>query len=116
MKKEYVTKDLFGILAIVNANILGDDGKYLDYKNCKCWKKLIGKLGEEECSRNIDENEMIYNKTLNVIPLNSYKKVHGYCTPYVVMFPVFLVTSTVISTVFIYFHCYLKSNITNVYY
>ena len=35
LKKEYVTKDLFGILAIVIANILCEDGEYLDYKNCK---------------------------------------------------------------------------------
>ena len=33
-------------------------------KNYKCRKKLVAKL-LEECSENIDENEMIYNKTLN---------------------------------------------------
>ena len=45
---------------------------------------------------------MIYNETLNVL-LNFYKKV-GNCTLYIVLFVVFLVTSTVISTVFIYFY------------
>ena len=39
-----------------------DIGEYLDYKNCKCRIILIDKL-VEECSENIDGNEMIYNKT-----------------------------------------------------
>ena len=34
-------------------------GEYLDYKNLKCRKKLVDKL-VEECSENIDRNEMIY--------------------------------------------------------
>ena len=41
-----------------------DVWEYLDYKNCKCRKKLTGKL-VEECSINIDENEMIYSNNLN---------------------------------------------------
>ena len=43
-------KDLFGILGTIN-------GEYLDYKNCKCRKKLVDKL-VEECSENIDEKEI----------------------------------------------------------
>ena len=50
---------------------------------------------------------MIYNGTLNEIPLNDYKKV-GNCRLYIVLLVVFLVTSTVISSVFIYFHWYSK--------
>ena len=45
-----------------------DVGECLDYKNCKCRKRLIDKL-VEECSENIDGNKMIYNSTLN-----DYKK------------------------------------------
>ena len=41
-----------------------DVGEFLDYENCKCRKKLADKL-VEECSENIDGNEMIYNGTLN---------------------------------------------------
>ena len=41
-----------------------DVGEYLDYKYCKCRRKLIDKL-VEECSENINGNEMIYNSTLN---------------------------------------------------
>ena len=32
--------------------------EYLDYENCKCRKKLVNNL-VEECSENLDENEMI---------------------------------------------------------
>ena len=54
-------------------------GEYLDYKNCNCRNKTVGKL-LEECSQHIDGNEMLYNETLdvislNAIPLNVYKKV-----------------------------------------
>ena len=59
---------------------------------------------------------MFYSGTLNEIPLNDYKKVCGSCTLYIVLFAVFLASSTVISTVFIYFHRYSKKNIANAYY
>ena len=50
-----------------------DIGKYLDYKNCKCGKKIVNKL-VEECSENIDPNAMLYNETLDVISLNEWRK------------------------------------------
>ena len=87
-------------------------GERLDYKNCKCRRKIVDSL-VEECSKNIDENGMIYNETLNV-SLSDYKC--GSCTLYIALFLVFLVTSTVISTVFIYFYWYSKNYITNFYY
>ena len=80
-------------------------GEYLDYENCKCRKNIVDEL-VEKCSKNIDENEMNYNGTLNAIPLNDYKKVCGSCTLYIVLFVVFLVTSTVTSSVFIYYYWY----------
>ena len=40
-----------------------DGEEYLDYENCKCRKRLVDKL-VEKCSENIDENKLIYNKTL----------------------------------------------------
>ena len=58
---------------------------------------------------------MIYNDTLDTIPLSAYKKV-GNCTLYIVLFVVFLVTSTVISSIFIDFYCYSRKKITNAYY
>ena len=38
--------------------------QYLDYESCNCRKKLIDKL-VEECSEDINGNEMIFNGTLN---------------------------------------------------
>ena len=97
---------------------LCDVGEYLDYKNCKCRKRLIDKL-VEECSENIDGNEMLHNKTLNTIPLdaiplNVYKKVCNSCTIYTVLFVILFIISICISSVFIYFHWYLKKNSTNI--
>ena len=55
-----------------------DVGEYLDYENCNCRKKLVDKL-VEECSEEIDGNEMIYNATLN-----DYENVCDSCTIYIV--------------------------------
>ena len=49
---------------------------------------------------------MIYNETFGAIPLNDYRC--DSCTLYIVLFVVFLVTSTAISGVFIYFYWYSK--------
>ena len=51
-------------------------GEYLDYKNCKCKRQIVGEL-VEKCSKNIDENERIHNETLNV-SFNVYKNVGNY--------------------------------------
>ena len=84
-----------------------DIGEYLDYKNCKCRKRIIDKLFEE-CSENINGNEMLYNETVNAIPLNVYKKVCSSCIVYIVLFVAFLITSICICIVFINFYWYLK--------
>ena len=34
-----------------------DFGQYLNYENCKCWKKLVDKL-VEEYNENIDESKL----------------------------------------------------------
>ena len=65
-----------------------DIGEYLDYKNCKCRKKIIDKL-VEECSENIEGNEMLYNETLDAIPSNIYRKVCNSCMVCIVLFVVF---------------------------
>ena len=106
-----------------------DAGEYLDYKNCKCRKRLVDKL-LEECSENIDGNEVLYSETLdvislntiplnvynetldvislNTIPLNVYKKACDSCTIYIVLFAVFFISRICISIVFIYFPWHLK--------
>ena len=93
-------------------NKLCDVGEYLDYKNCKCIKRLIDKL-LQKCSESIDGNKMLYNETLNVIPLDVipldvYKNECNSCTIYIVLFAVFFITSICISSAFIYFYWYLK--------
>ena len=94
-----------------------DIGECLDYKNCKCRKRIIDKL-VEECSENIYENETLDIILLNAIPLNTillnvYKKVCNSCMVYIVLFVIFLIRSICTCCVFIYFHWYLK-NIKNV--
>ena len=75
-------------------------GQYLDYKKCR--KELINRL-VEECGEDIDENELIYNVTLN-----DHRKVCNSCTLYIVLLVIFLIKSISISSAFIYFHWYLK--------
>ena len=58
-----------------------DIGEYLDYKNCRCRKIIIDKL-VEECSENIDGNEMLYNETFDVIPLSD-NKTSNSCVVYI---------------------------------
>ena len=84
--------------------------EYLDYKNCKCRKRLVDKL-VEEYKGNIDGIKLIHNNTLNV-----YKNVRGSCTIYIVLLGVFFIISITISCDFLYFYWYLKkinSSITN---
>ena len=103
LTKEDVMKNFFGILVIANViNHVTIIWEYLDYENCKCRKNLVDKL-VEECSENIDGNEMIYNTTLN-----DYEKVCNYCTIYIVIFVIFFIISISISSAFIHFHWYLK--------
>ena len=75
-----------------------DVGQYLDLKNCRCRKKLVDKLGEE-CSEDINENEMIYNGTLN-----DYRKVCNSCIIYIVLFAIVFLIIIGISSAYFYFH------------
>ena len=87
-----------------------DIGEYLDCKNCKCRNKLVDKL-VEDCIENIGENKMLHNETLDVTPLDDYKKVCNSFTIYIVSFAVFFITSICISSAFIYFHWYFLKKI-----
>ena len=70
-------------------------GEYLDYQNCKCRKKLMDTL-DEECSENIDRNEMIYNRTLN-----DYEKVYISCKIYIVfLVKLFIIFSLVLKKIY----------------
>ena len=75
-------------------------GQYLDYKSCDCRNTLVDKL-EEECASIID-GDTVYNKTLTVRSSNDFAS----CTPYIVLFALFLSVSITISGTFVYFNCY----------
>ena len=83
-------------------------GEYLDYKNCKCRKRLIDKLVEES-SENIDKNGMIYNSTLK-----DYEKICISCTVYLVLFLIAFLMIIGISSAYFYFHWYLIKDFTHV--
>ena len=71
-------------------------GKYLDYSDCKCKKKKVDPLFSKECTKNIDETELI-GKTSNENECRC-----SLCTVYKVLFSVFFVISTVTSIYFVY--------------
>ena len=86
--------------------------EYLDYKNRKCRNKIVDKLVEES-RKDINENEMLYDETLNAIPLSAISlntKACNSSTIYIVLFSIFFITSISISSVFIYFHWYIKKD------
>ena len=71
-----------------------------------CRKSIVVKL-IEECTNVVDENK-ISNETLSVTPLNAILSDDcASCALYVVLFAVFLKTSVIIGSSFIY-HWHLK--------
>ena len=89
---------------------LCDIGEYLDYKNCKCRRKIIDKL-VEECSENIDGNEMLYNETLDIISVSD-NKTSDSCILYIILFSMFL-TIIKSTAIYVYFFLYLKNKSAN---
>ena len=61
-----------------------DFSEYLEYKNCKCKKrlvdKLVGRSSIEECTENIEEKRLV---EINSIECNSVK---NKCALYIVLF------------------------------
>ena len=101
MTKEYVIKDLFGILVILNVNVI----THVMLENIKIMKilnveKISWQVGEE-CSENIGGNEIIYNKTVN-----NDRKVCNSCTIFLVLFIMFFIISIVISSTYFCYHWY----------
>ena len=55
---------LNGVLVNLNVNVISYGvGEYLDYRNCKCRKRLVDKL-VEECIENVDKKELHQNKMI----------------------------------------------------
>ena len=72
----------------------------------KCRKELISKL-VEECSEDINGNEMIYNETLN-----DNGKICNSCTIYIILLSIAFLIIIGISSGYFYFHWYLKKDNT----
>ena len=79
-------------------------GEYLDYKSCVGRKTLVDKL-VEECTSVIDENK-VYNGALSTISSDDCAS----CTLYVALFALFLKTSVVIDSGFVYYWYLKKKN------
>ena len=80
-----------------------DFSEYLDYKNCKCKKRLADKL-TEECTENIEETrlgELTSDKNENKLKCSS-------CTLYIVLFSIFFTINVGIGSYFLCFYWYLK--------
>ena len=90
-----------------------DIGEYLNYKNCKCRKKIIEKL-IEECSENIAKNKMFHNGTLDITSSIDNKN-SDFCIAYIVLFSVFLIINISIA-IYAYFFLCLKNLSTNPHY
>ena len=81
-----------------------DFGEYLDYKNCKCRKRLVDKL-VEECGENVDEPKL----TEIALAENEGSYKCSSCTVYIVLFGIFFTINVAgIGTYFIYLHGRLK--------
>ena len=62
----------------------------MDYKHCKCKNSIVDEL--------VDGNAMLYNETLKTVSSNDSFSDCVSCTPYIVLFAVFLVTSVIIGS------------------
>ena len=85
-------------------------GEYLDYKNCKCIKKLVAPL-IEECAEAVKEVKL----AKITLPENENSCKCNPSTVYIVLMVVFFITCTGIST---YFVCYnwplVKNNVSRI--
>ena len=118
--KAYVTKDLFEILVTnweCGCYKSCDFSEHLDYKNCEYKKRLPDKSVErcsaEECTENIEETRLV---EINSIECNSVenKYKHNSYTLYIVSFSIMFTINLGIGSYFLYFHWYLKTDVTRV--
>ena len=86
-----------------------DVGEYLYYENCNCRKKLVDEL-VEECTENVEELK------LAKITLAEDKNKHkcSSCTVHIVFFALIFTINIGIGCYFLYFHEYLKKDVTRV--
>ena len=75
-----------------------DVGEYLDYKSCKCRKKLADKL-LEECTQNIDE--------VKIASENEHKNKCSSCILYIVLLSIIFAIDIGIDAYFVWFFLYI---------
>ena len=83
-----------------------DVSEYLDYENCKCRKKLVDEL----VFQTVEEVKLA--KITLAENENKYKC--KSCTLYIVLFSIRFTINVGIGTYFVYFHWYLKKDVTHV--
>ena len=106
-----MTKDFFGIVNFSNLSNCErecdkscDIAEYLDYKTCKCRKKLIHPL-IEECTNIINETKII-NENENK---NDNKDKYSFFVVYIVLFYIIFTINIGIGIYFVY-HKYVNHN------
>ena len=84
--------------------------EYLDFKNCKCRKKVAYSL-VEQCDKNTNKNEVIHNKLLSIKEYNKSTNKNlstlssiDPCKPYVALSILFLMISVTISGTLVCFY------------
>ena len=77
-----------------------DFSEYLDYKNCKCTKKLVDKLADE-CTENIAETRLVEITSTECNSIEN-KRRHNSRTLYIVLLSIIFLISIVISG---FFYC-----------
>ena len=82
-----------------------DFSKYLDYRNCKCRKKLVDKL-IDECTETIEEVKL--TEITLFTNENNYK--YGSCRVYIVLMIVICTIFTGITIYFVYYNWSLIKN------
>ena len=76
-----------------------DFSEYLDYRNCKCKKRLVDKL-VAECTENIEEIRLVEMTSTE----NENKHKCSSIPLYIVLFSVVFTVNVGISSYFLYFH------------
>ena len=69
-----------------------DIGEYLDYKNCKCWKRLLDQ-SVDECNETVDEEVKIVSENENKC---------SSCILYIALFSIFFIINVGIGAYFVY--------------
>ena len=87
-----------------------DFGEYLDYKNCKCRKKLLAPL-TEKCAETTEEVKIA---KINLAENENSHKFSSYRVYFVLLLIFFIFNVGAIGAYYVYSQWYLKENNTHV--